>query len=81
MHLSKFTVLVAHNGNVDLKQIEDAIDLAIGANVSDARTAAVFEVHGPETTEITLATIQTALDNHLIDHSADSVHRESAYRS
>jgi hypothetical protein len=71
MHLSKFTVLVAHNGGVDLKEIEQAIDLAIGSKISDERFPVVFEVRGPETTEVALSTIQTALDERLIDRAAD----------
>ena len=81
MHISKFTVLVAHSGNLDLKEIEEAIELALGTKVIDYRTAAVFEVRGPETTEVSLATVQSALDDHLIERATGSGADEHAYTS
>jgi hypothetical protein len=71
MHLSKFTVLIGPNGGVDLAEIEGAIEFAIGAKLTDDRSEAVFEVRGPETTEVTLATIQGALDERVIDPATD----------
>ena len=80
MHLSKFTVLIGHNGGVHLKEIEDAIEFAIGSKLTDDRSEAVFEIRGPETTEVTLATIQGALDEHVIDPATDPEEaRETAH--
>lgn len=65
MYLSKIVVLIAHGNELNIDKLTESIDQAVGQQLIDEdRHQIVYEVRPDGTKEVTLASMDYALEQH-----------------